>query len=44
MIPFLLASIAEVRYWHKADIATVPNDVWFWSKADIAVSELHVCF
>jgi hypothetical protein len=20
----------DVRYWHKADIATVPNDVRFW--------------
>jgi hypothetical protein len=20
----------NVRYWHKADIATVPNDVRFW--------------
>jgi hypothetical protein len=35
---------AHVRYWHKADITTVLNDVAFGGKADINERQSHVRF
>jgi hypothetical protein len=40
----ILAMRSDVCFWHKADIATVPNDVPFWGKADINERQSHARF
>jgi hypothetical protein len=34
--------MADVRYWHKADISVGPINVRFWTKADVSSKKTSV--
>ena len=39
-----IGHVVNVRHWHKADMATPPDDVRYWGKADIVLKGANVRF